>query len=321
MKINKSHCAMVFPGQGSQHVGMGVALADMYPTAKSVFQEVDEALGESLSRLMREGPEEELRLTGNAQPALMAVSIAALRVIEGKTDNKITDLVDCVAGHSLGEYSALVAAESISLSDCARLLKLRGQSMQSAVPVGAGAMAALIGADIKVANEIVDSVRGHGVCDIANDNAPGQVVISGTTDTIKKAVELSQKKGVKKAMMLPVSAPFHCSLMEPAAKVMRDALETIQIKPPKVPIVTNVSASAIADSAYDIKRTLVEQVTAMVRWRESIVWMANSGIISIAEVGAGKILSGLIRRIDKNLETISLGEPEDIVVYINSLSS
>ncbi|WP_321503768.1 ACP S-malonyltransferase [Breoghania sp.] len=303
--------AFTFPGQGSQSVGMGKALADAFPEARAVFEEVDDALGASLSKIMWEGDAEELTLTTNAQPALMSVSIAAMRVLEARgLDLKAS--VAYVAGHSLGEYSALAAAGSIGLADTARLLRTRGQAMQEAVPVGVGAMAALLGLDFEAAVEIAaEAADGDEVCEAANDNAPGQVVISGHKAAVERAVELAKAKGAKRALMLPVSAPFHCSLMKPAADVMAAALGNTEILAPAVPLVANVLAAPISDPA-EIGNRLVEQVTGRVRWRESVEWMAQNGVTTIVEIGSGKALTGMAKRIEKSLEAIAVGGAEDI---------
>ena len=288
--------AFVFPGQGSQAVGMGKALADAFTCARQVFEEVDAALGERLSDTIWNGPAETLTLTENAQPALMTVSIAALHVLEQEAGLDITRDVAFVAGHSLGEYSALAAARSLSVADAARLLRVRGQAMQKAVPVGAGAMAALIGLDLAEAKSIATEASSAGVCAAANDNGGGQVVLSGAKAAVERAVDIAKARGVKRAMMLPVSAPFHCLLMQPAADVMAEALTRVSVKAPLVPVVANVPARPVKDPAT-IVRNLVEQITATVRWRESVLFMAQSGVSSFFEIGAGKVLTGLIKRI------------------------
>ena len=312
MILNKLSSAIIFPGQGSQYVGMGVALADKYEAAKEVFDEVDEALGQDLFKIIKEGPESELRLTSNAQPALMAVSLAVVRVIENISNQNIENMVSFLAGHSLGEYSALTAAGSFSLADAAKLLRVRGESMQNAVPVGTGGMAALLGAELDVAKEIAVLASEKGVCDIANDNAPGQIVLSGDLKTVEQSIEIAKAKGIRRAVLLPVSAPFHCSLMKPAAEKMLDALNNIKILPPKVPVVANVNATKIAGGPDDIRGSLVQQVTSMVRWRESIEWMIENGITSFVELGAGKVLTGLNKRIDKDVQSISVESPDAI---------
>lgn len=319
MILNKPCSAIIFPGQGSQYVGMGVALADKYDAAKEVFDEVDEALGQGLFKVIKDGPESELRLTSNAQPALMAVSLAVVRVIENISNRNIQDMVSFLAGHSLGEYSALTAAGSFSIADAAKLLKLRGESMQNAVPVGSGGMAALLGAELDVAKEIADLASEKGVCDIANDNAPGQIVLSGDLKTVEQSIEIAKAKGIRRAVLLPVSAPFHCSLMEPAAEKMLEALNTIKILSPRVPIVTNVSATKISGDPDDIRSSLVQQVTGMVRWRESIEWMVKNGITSFVELGAGKVLTGLNKRIDKDVQSIPVESPDAIEELLKDL--
>jgi len=310
-----SKAAMTFPGQGSQSIGMGAALADAYPAARAVFEEVDDALGEDLFALMREGPEDELRLTENAQPALMAVSMAVVRVLEGMGLG-VPAMASCVAGHSLGEYTALCAAGSIRLAEAARLLKTRGQAMQRAVPVGEGAMAALLGFDLQAAAEVAAAAGQGEVCEIANDNAPGQIVIAGTHAAVERAIELAKAMGARRALMLPVSAPFHCSLMGPAADVMEAALATVNIAEPAVPLIANVSAEPITQPA-EIRRRLVEQVTSRVRWRECVLWMTGAGGISeLVEIGAGKVLTGLARRIAGEVEAVSIGTPDDIANFM-----
>lgn len=312
--------AFTFPGQGSQEIGMGKALAEAFAPAREVFEEVDDALGQSLSQLMFEGPADELTLTENAQPALMAVSLAVMRVLsaEGGID---VGRASFVAGHSLGEYSALAAAGTFSLADTARLLKTRGRAMQAAVPVGDGAMAALLGIDLEPAREVAlkaSEAAGGKVCQPANDNAPGQVVISGAREAVEAALDLAKEAGARRAVMLDVSAPFHSALMQPAAHVMEEALAGTTLAPPAVPLVANVTASAISTPA-EIRRRLVEQVTAMVRWRESVEWMAGEGVTTLYELGAGKVLTGLARRINRDLEGIAVGEPDDIEAAIGRL--
>ena len=301
--------AFVFPGQGSQTVGMGRDLADAFPVARQTFQEIDDALSQHLSRLMFEGAPEELNLTENTQPALMAVSLAVLRVLEEFGMKPLPQVAHYVAGHSLGEYSALAAAQSLTLADAARLLRVRGRAMQKAVPVGAGAMAALIGVELGEARAI--AAEAAGVCATANDNGGGQVVLSGEKSAVERAVEIAKTRGVKRAMMLPVSAPFHCPLMQPAADVMAEALATVAVKPPRVPVVANVLAQPVTDPAA-IVRCLVEQVTNTVRWRESVLFMAQAGVTSFYEVGAGRVLTGLIKRIAETARVSSIGTPEDI---------
>ncbi|GFO83018.1 MAG: malonyl CoA-acyl carrier protein transacylase [Methyloceanibacter sp.] len=286
--------AFVFPGQGSQAVGMGAGLAEAFPAAKAVFDEVDESLGQPLSKLMREGPEADLTLTENAQPALMAVSLAAMRALEAM-GFVLGGKVAYVAGHSLGEYSALAASGALSLADTARLLKIRGRAMQQAVPVGEGAMAALLGADLAQAQELAAAASEGECCQAANDNAPGQVVISGKKTAIERAVELAPKFGARRAVLLPVSAPFHCALMQPAADAMAEALSGVTISVPAVPVVANVLAEPISDPEA-IRGRLVEQVTGMVRWRETMAFLAGNGVDTVYEVGAGRVLTGMARR-------------------------
>jgi [acyl-carrier-protein] S-malonyltransferase len=304
--------AFTFPGQGSQIVGMGKDLADAFPVARAVFDEVDEALGEKLSRTMWQGPADALTLTQNAQPALMAVSCAVMRVLASEKGVPVT-AATFVAGHSLGEYAALAAAGAISIFDTARLLRLRGRAMQDAVPVGEGAMAALLGVDVEAAAKIAAeaSIATDRVCGVANDNAPGQVVISGAKAAVEKAMVLSKDYGARRAIPLPVSAPFHCALMQPAADRMAAALAEIAIKAPAVPVVANVLAEAISDPDA-IRQRLVEQVTGTVRWRESVVYMADQGVLVLYEVGAGRVLTGLVRRIDDRLDGRSIGTVAEI---------
>ncbi len=307
--------AFVFPGQGAQAIGMGKALADTYPAAKAVFEEVDESLGESLSSLIWEGEQEVLTLTENAQPALMATSLAALRALEAEG----IDMADTayVAGHSLGEYSALAAASAISVADTARLLRKRGQAMQAAVPVGVGAMAALLGLDFAAASEVAAEAAGQDVCMAANDNDPTQVVISGHKAAVERALPLAKEKGARRAVLLPVSAPFHCALMQPAADAMAAALADVKINAPVVPLVANVRAEAVLDPE-EIRALLAEQITGVVRWRESVSWMAGQGVTEIWEVGAGKALCGMIRRIDKSIATKAVGTPEDVAAAVSA---
>ena len=312
--------AFTFPGQGSQTVGMGKDLAAAYPEARAVFQEVDEALGQRLSAIMFEGPDDILRLTENAQPALMAVSLAVVRVLESK-GVRLADHAAYVAGHSLGEYSALCAAGTFSLSDTARLLKTRGQAMQKAVPVGHGAMAALLGLDLETAQEVAAEAAQGEVCDVANDNAPGQVVVSGATAAIERAVEIAKAKGAKRALLLPVSAPFHCSLMQPAADAMAQALAEVSMQAPVVPLVANVLAQPISDPA-DIRQRLVEQVTGVVRWTESITWLTGQGgVTHLAELGTGKVLTGLAKRINSEASATAVGTPADIDAFVAELTA
>jgi [acyl-carrier-protein] S-malonyltransferase len=311
--------AFIFPGQGSQAVGMGAELAKAYAPARAVFAEIDEALDQPLSKLMWEGPEDQLTLTENAQPALMAVSLAALRTLEAEKGLSLKERVSFVAGHSLGEYSALAAAGALSLADTARLLKTRGRAMQAAVPVGQGAMAALLGAELPQAQELAKAASDGEVCAAANDNAPGQVVISGTRTAIERAVALAPKYGARRAVLLPVSAPFHCALMQPAADVMSEALSQVTISAPAVPLVANVLASAISDPDA-IRARLVEQVTGMVRWRESMLYLRAQGVDALYEVGAGRVLTGLARRFD-GFEARSIGTPEELEAAAASLQS
>lgn len=302
--------AFVFPGQGAQTIGMGKDLAEAWPVAKAVFDEVDEALGERLSALIWEGDIAELTLTQNAQPALMATSIAAVRVLEAE-GFPLKGTADFVAGHSLGEYSALCAAGSLSLSDTARLLRVRGQAMQEAVPVGVGAMAALLGLDFETASAVAAEAAEGEVCQAANDNDPAQVVVSGHKGAVERAVEIAKAKGAKRALMLPVSAPFHCALMQPAAARMAEALAAVAIADPAVPVVVNVRAEAVTEAAK-IAGLLVAQVTGSVRWRESVLWMERAGVGEYWEIGAGKALSGMIRRIQKEAVTKAVGTPADV---------
>lgn len=305
--------AFVFPGQGAQTIGMGRALAEAYPAAKAVFDEVDSALGENLSSLIWEGDIAALTLTQNAQPALMATSLAAMRALEAEGVS-ITD-AGFVAGHSLGEYSALAAAGSLSVSDAARLLRIRGRAMQEAVPVGVGAMAALLGLDFDTARAVAEEAAQGQVCQAANDNDPAQVVVSGHKDAVERALVIAKEKGAKRAMLLPVSAPFHCELMAPAAHVMAEALDDVDIKVPAVPLIANVRASAVSDP-LTIRSLLVEQVTGSVRWRESVGYMAEQGVTEIWEIGAGKPLSGMVRRIAREITCRAVGTPEDVAAAV-----
>ncbi len=305
--------AFVFPGQGAQAIGMGRALAEAYPAARAVFDEVDAALGEKLSALIWGGAGEDLQLTANAQPALMATSIAAMRALEA--EGVAVTSAAYVAGHSLGEYSALCAAGAIGLADTARLLRLRGLAMQAAVPVGVGAMAALLGLDFETAATVAAEAAQGEVCQAANDNDPAQVVVSGHRGAIERALELAKARGAKRAILLPVSAPFHCTLMQPAAEAMAQALAGVSILAPKVPLVSNVRAEAVSDPTL-IRNLLVEQVTGSVRWRESVMWMAAEGVSEFVEVGAGKALSGMIRRIVREAECRAVGTPEDVAAFI-----
>jgi len=301
--------AFVFPGQGAQTLGMGRALADAYPAAKAVFDEVDAALGENLSGLIWEGDIADLTLTANAQPALMATSIAALRAMEAE-GVAITDAT-YVAGHSLGEYSALAAVGALTISDAARLLRIRGRAMQAAVPVGVGAMAALLGMDFATATEVAHDAAQGQVCQAANDNDPAQVVVSGHREAVERAVDLAKARGAKRAMLLPVSAPFHCALMQPAADAMAQALADVTIHAPRVPLVANVRATAVTDPD-EIRALLVEQVTGSVRWRESVLWMADQGVTEFWEIGAGKALSGMVKRIAAGSTTRNFGSADDV---------
>ncbi|THD84372.1 ACP S-malonyltransferase [Aliigemmobacter aestuarii] len=301
--------AFVFPGQGAQTIGMGRALAEAFPAARAVFDEVDEALGEKLSALIWDGTIEDLTLTRNAQPALMATSIAAVRALEAEGIG--VESASFVAGHSLGEYSALCAVGSLSLTDTARLLRTRGQAMQEAVPVGVGAMAALLGLDFETATEVAQEAAQGEVCQAANDNDPAQVVVSGHKAAVERAVEIAKARGAKRALMLPVSAPFHCSLMEHAAAVMSEALAGVVIHAPKVPVVVNVRAEAVTEPDR-LRALLIAQVTGSVRWRESVMWMEGAGVTDFWEIGAGKALSGMIKRIAKEATTRAIGTPEDV---------
>jgi [acyl-carrier-protein] S-malonyltransferase len=304
--------AFVFPGQGSQAVGMGKALAAAFAAAREVFAEVDAALGDRLSDVIWDGPAETLTLTENAQPALMAVSLAAFRVLEMEAGVDLARDTAFVAGHSLGEYSALAAARSLTIADAARLLRIRGRAMQKAVPVGVGAMAALIGVELDAAKAI--AAEAGGVCAAGNDNGGGQVVLSGEKSAVERAVEIAKARGVKRAMMLPVSAPFHCPLMQPAADAMAEALSRVAVKVPRVPLVANVLAQPVSDPAV-IVRCLIEQVTGTVRWRESVLFMAQAGVTKFYEIGAGKVLAGLIKRIAETAGATSIGTPEDVIRF------
>jgi [acyl-carrier-protein] S-malonyltransferase len=308
--------AFVFPGQGAQTIGMGKDFGEAYPAAKEVFDAVDEALGEKLSTLIFEGDIADLTLTQNAQPALMATSLAAMAALN--SEGVEVTAADYVAGHSLGEYSALCAAGSITLADTARLLRIRGEAMQKAVPVGVGAMAALLGLDFATAREIAKEAAGDDVCQAANDNDPGQVVVSGHKAAVERAVELAKDRGAKRAVLLPVSAPFHCALMQPAADRMREALAEVTITAPSVPLVANVRAEAVTDPEL-IRTLLVEQVTGSVRWRESVLWMASKGVDSIYEIGAGKALSGMVRRIDRDIACKAVNAAADVASVAEEL--
>ncbi|MGA0562506.1 ACP S-malonyltransferase [Ancylobacter sp. VNQ12] len=306
--------AFVFPGQGSQAVGMGRALADNFAVAREVFEEVDEALGEKLSAVMWDGPIETLTLTANTQPALMAASLAALRVLEAEAGVNLARDAAFVAGHSLGEYSALAAAGSLSLADTARLLRLRGTAMQAATPVGTGAMAAILGLDFdKVAAVAAEAAQGE-VCEVANDNAPGQVVVSGHAAAVERACEIAKREGASRAILLTVSAPFHCSLIASAADAMREALTKVAVHAPKVPLVANVTAAPVTDP-NEIRALLVKQVTSTVRWRESVAFMAEQGVTRLVEIGTGKVLSGLTKRIARQVASANVGTPEDVAAF------
>ncbi|MBY4891445.1 ACP S-malonyltransferase [Rhodobacteraceae bacterium N5(2021)] len=312
--------AFIFPGQGAQTIGMGRALAEAYPAAQAVFDEVDDALGEALSTLIWEGEIEALTLTRNAQPALMATSLAAMAAL--KAEGVEVTAASYVAGHSLGEYSALAAAGALSLADTARLLRLRGEAMQAAVPAGEGAMAAILGLDLatveEVASEASAEFKGGEVCEAANDNDPAQVVISGAKAAVERACEIAKARGAKRALMLPVSAPFHCALMQPAADAMAEALSQVDMQAPIVPLVGNVIASA-ESSAMVIRDNLVAQVTGRVRWRESVAWMAAQGVTEVFEIGAGKALSGMVKRIDRTVATHAVGTPDDVAAAVAAI--
>jgi [acyl-carrier-protein] S-malonyltransferase len=309
--------AFVFPGQGSQAVGMGSDLAKAFATARDVFQEVDEALKQNLSKLMREGPEADLVLTENAQPALMAVSVAVARILEKDGGRALSAMASHVAGHSLGEYSALAATGALKLADAARLLKLRGQSMQKAVPVGVGAMAALLGIELEPAQEACKEAAQGEIVAVANDNGGGQVVVSGHKAAVERTIETAKPRGAKRGMLLPVSAPFHCALMQPAADAMREALGKVTLETPRVPLVANVLASEVTNPEA-IKQRLVEQVTAMVRWRESVQYMKAQGVDTLVECGTGKVLSGLVKRIDREMTGLALNTPADIEAFLKT---
>jgi len=301
--------AFTFPGQGAQAIGMGRDLAEAYPAAAAIFAEVDEALGEKLSALIWEGAQEDLTLTANAQPALMATSLAAMRALEA--EGVSVEAAAYVAGHSLGEYSALAAAGALTVADTARLLRLRGAAMQEATPVGTGAMAVLLGLDFAAASAVAEEAAQGEVCQAANDNDPGQVVVSGHKAAVERAIEIAKAGGARRAMLLPVSAPFHCALMQPAADRMAEALAEAAIMAPRVPLVANVRAAAVTDPD-EIRALLVEQVTGSVRWRECVVWMAAHGVTELVEIGAGKALSGMARRIDRALGTVAVNGPDDV---------
>jgi [acyl-carrier-protein] S-malonyltransferase len=316
LKEKLSMRAFVFPGQGAQTIGMGQALAMAYPAAKAVFDEVDDALGENLSALIWEGDIDTLTLTQNAQPALMATSLATIRALEAEGVD--VTAARFVAGHSLGEYAALAAARALTIADTARLLRVRGRAMQDAVPVGVGAMAVLLGLDFDQARAVASEAAQGEVCEAANDNDPGQVVVSGHKAAVERALEIAKLKGAKRAMLLPVSAPFHCSLMAPAADVMARALDGVSITPPVVGLVANVLADVVSDPAQ-IRKLLVAQVTGSVRWRESVAFMAAQGVTDVYEIGAGKALSGMVKRINRDLAATAIGTPEDVVAMAAAL--
>jgi len=310
--------AFIFPGQGSQTVGMGRELGEAFASAREVFDEVNEALGQNLTKLMWEGPQEDLTLTENAQPAIMAVSLAVMRVLESEGGVSLAGKAAFVAGHSLGEYSALAAAGAFTLSDTARLLKIRGQAMQRAVPVGVGAMAAVLGLEYEAAAEVAAEAAQGEVCAAANDNGGGQVVVSGARAAVERAIEIAKTKGAKRSMLLPVSAPFHCALMQPAADEMAEALASVELNAPVVPLVANVTASRVADPAT-IRQLLVEQVTGMVRWRESVLYMEAQGVSGFVEIGTGKALSGMVKRIAAEPEILAVGTPADVEAILKIL--
>ncbi|MCG8598109.1 MAG: ACP S-malonyltransferase [Kiloniellales bacterium] len=310
--------AFIFPGQGSQAVGMGKELAEASAVARHLFEEVDDALSQHLTRLMFEGPEDELRLTENAQPALMAVSLAVVRVLEREAGIDLAEAGELVAGHSLGEYAALAAAGAFEVPEAARLLKRRGRAMQAAVPLGEGAMAALLGLDLEAAQAVAEEAAQGEVCAPANDNAPGQVVLSGHKAAVERALEIAAERGARKSVLLPVSAPFHCALMAPAAEAMAEALDQTPPREPRLPLVSNVSAEAVAEPEV-IRYLLVQQVTDKVRWRESVLFMKAQGVDTLIELGAGKVLSGLTRRIDRELTGLSVGAPGDVEALQKSL--
>lgn len=310
--------AFVFPGQGAQTIGMGKALADAYPASKAVFDEVDEALGENLSGLIWGGDAEELTLTANAQPALMATSLATMKALEAEGVG--VTAAAFVAGHSLGEYSALAAAGALSIADTARLLRARGIAMQDAVPVGVGAMAAILGLDFAAVQAVAEEAAETDVCQAANDNDPAQVVVSGHKAAVERAVEIAKAKGAKRALLLPVSAPFHCSMMAPAAEAMAQALADVEINAPAVPLVPNVVAEAVSDPAT-IRSLLVDQITGSVRWRESVMYMGGQGVTEIYEIGAGKALTGMVKRIDRGITATAVGSPDDVVAVAATLKN
>ncbi|MCK5284688.1 MAG: ACP S-malonyltransferase [Alphaproteobacteria bacterium] len=311
--------AFIFPGQGSQFVGMGKDLSESFSEAREVFEEVNESLNQNLTKIMFEGSEEDLNLTENTQPALMAVSMAVIAILKKQSNIEIADTCSFVAGHSLGEYSALTATKAFNLADTTKLLKLRGQAMQKAVPVGIGSMAAILGLDFNVVQDITQQASKDEICTTANDNSNGQVVISGHKTAIDSAIKLAIEKGAKRAIILPVSAPSHCSLMQPAADIMAEALAKTDIKQAIIPVVSNITAREVS-IPDDIRRLLVEQITGMVRWRESVLWMKEQGVTNMIEIGAGKVLSGLVRRIDHDISCESVGTPEQIEKFINTMN-
>ena len=310
--------AFVFPGQGSQTVGMGKELADAFPAAKAVFNEVDDTLGQNLSSIMFKGPDEDLVLTENTQPALLACSIAVLRVLESEGGFKIADHGQFVAGHSLGEYSALCAAGTFSLSDAVKLVKIRGKAMQIAVPVGEGAMAALLGLEALDAEAVAEEAAQGDVCDFANDNASGQVVVSGATAAVERALVIAKEHGAKRALLLPVSAPFHCAMMQPAADVMAEALGDTQMNDPIIPLIANVTAQEVT-TANEARELLIKQVCGRVRWREGALYMKSQGVSELVEIGHGKVLSGMAKRIDKELSGRAIGSAETIEKFLKTL--
>ena len=310
--------AFVFPGQGSQEVGMGRELLEAFTSARLVFEEIDDALGQKLSSIIFKGPAEELILTENAQPALMAVSTAVIRVLEEQGNFRIAQKASYVAGHSLGEYSALTSVKALELADAARLLKIRGKAMQAAVPLGKGAMAAILGLGLEEVEEVVLEASQSEICEVANDNSDGQVVVSGNVSAVERSVEIAKKKGAKRRILLPVSAPFHCQLMQPAADVMRDALMSSRLITPELPVITNVNAQPVRDPE-ELRNLLIEQITKKVRWRESILSLSNLGVEHIFEVGSGKVLSGLTRRINSDLKAQSIATPAEVETFLQSL--
>jgi [acyl-carrier-protein] S-malonyltransferase len=310
--------AFVFPGQGSHYIGMGAELARSFVAARHVFDEVDDALGQNLSGLMFDGSEADLTMTANTQPALMAVSLAVFRVLETESGGDLTSRARFVAGHSLGEASALAAAGAIGIADAARLLRCRGEAMQAAAPEDGGAMAAILGLDLEAVEAVAKEASKQGVCEVANDNASAQVVVSGEAAAVELAIELAAKRGARRTVRLPVSAPFHCALMAPAAEATEKALSEIDIRPPAIPLVANITARETSDPAV-IRRLLIEQVTGRVRWRESVLYMRDSKVDCLVELGAGRVLSGLARRIDRSLKTIAVEKPEDITAFLKTL--